>query len=231
MSKLVRIIIPHLNRVDHLANCLASIPLGVEVAVMRGGSFSYNVNAGAREGAFTRNDSRERYIVLNDDCVIPDQGMEFLQALVEGPGEVTACQIIPPDNTEYEVEKPPNGASFISGAYVAPVEGKPLLVYGVDKLPEHRPGEISIPAGCCFAINCEVFHAVGALNESFSNGYEDVDMFLRVLEGGYKFGWVPWKVVHFQGQSEGRYDRHHENKALLDEIWPYERLVKLIAEG
>ncbi len=60
-----------------------------------------------------------------------------------------------------------------------------------------RPGPTGYATGCCFAMRCRDFEAVGGFDESFAMYAEDVDLSLRVRALGKSVEYVPSsKVSH-----------------------------------
>lgn len=57
--------------------------------------------------------------------------------------------------------------------------------------------------GACLAIRAEVFNEVGGFDTGFWNGYEDVDLCLKLREAGYRIVCTPHsQVVHYESQSD-----------------------------
>ena len=54
-----------------------------------------------------------------------------------------------------------------------------------------RPGSTDYATGCCFAMRCRDFEAVGGFDESFAMYAEDVDLSLRVRALGKSIEYVP----------------------------------------
>ena len=191
--KRLKIIIPHHNRVDRLSELLTSIPHGVEVHVVRGGTFAQNCNWGTVAEGFGMDQENVRYLFLNDDCLLPPAGVDFLHSMATAPVPIVGCRIqFPPD---HETEERLTG-----GAYIVPVtegEDKGLIRIEVSSEPPvATPGKAAIPSGCCFAIDADAFWNVGGFSERFQNGCEDIDLFLRCLEAGFQIGLVTDPRVH-----------------------------------
>ncbi len=58
-----------------------------------------------------------------------------------------------------------------------------------------RPGATGYATGCCFAMRCRDFEAVGGFDERFSMYAEDVDLSLRVRSLGMSIDYVPSSKV------------------------------------
>lgn len=74
--------------------------------------------------------------------------------------------------------------------------------------------------GACLLIKRDLFVAVGAFDEDFINGYEDVDLCFKVRQQGYRVVYCPTSVLyHHQSVSEGRADYNYHNTVLLHQKW------------
>jgi hypothetical protein len=64
------------------------------------------------------------------------------------------------------------------------------------------------------------FREIGQFNEDFKNGYEDVDLCLRIVENGKRIVYQPGsKVVHYESRSPGRFESQARNLAQLLSTW------------
>lgn len=89
----------------------------------------------------------------------------------------------------------------------------------------------------CIAIPRPVFEQVGGFDEGFRNGFEDVDLCLKIRKAGYRIVYTPESVVtHISSVSEGRKDHERANlQRLLDrwseQVLPDARHFHAIAAG
>jgi hypothetical protein len=73
----------------------------------------------------------------------------------------------------------------------------------------------AITAAALF-IRREVFFEAGAFYEGYRNGFEDVELSLRIRQSGKELSCVPAsRIMHLEGQSPGRYDANEHNSELL----------------
>ena len=82
--------------------------------------------------------------------------------------------------------------------------------------------EFQAVTAACFLIRRQEFEAVGGFDEGFRNGFEDVDLCLKIRERGRKVVYQPKSVLyHLEHQTPGRKDleveRHNGN--LLMSRW------------
>lgn len=81
-------------------------------------------------------------------------------------------------------------------------------------------GAVPAVTGACLAIRRDVWDDLGGFDESYRNGYEDVDLALRAREAGHEVAFVAEsQVVHLESKSPGRFDHAPQNIALLQERW------------
>ncbi len=63
-----------------------------------------------------------------------------------------------------------------------------------------------------------LFRACGGFYEGYKNGFEDVELCVRIRQAGSKMSVVPEsRIYHLESQSSGRLDREKENARLLKE--------------
>jgi GT2 family glycosyltransferase/radical SAM superfamily enzyme YgiQ (UPF0313 family)/Flp pilus assembly protein TadD len=80
--------------------------------------------------------------------------------------------------------------------------------------------EFQAVTAACLLIRRELFEAVNGFDEQFINGFEDVDLCLKVREKGAHVIYQPRSVVyHLESQTPGRNDRNEHNSRLLEERW------------
>ena len=79
--------------------------------------------------------------------------------------------------------------------------------------------EFQAVTAACFLIRRQDFEAVGGFDEGFRNGFEDVDLCLKVRERGRKVVYQPKSVLyHLEHQTPGRKDpeaERHNGKLLM----------------
>lgn len=92
-------------------------------------------------------------------------------------------------------------------------------------LPEDHPAvsyqrRYQIVAGAAMLVRRTLFVESGGFDIAFRNGYEDVDLCLRLGEMGYEVFYCPesW-LYHFEGVSEGRFAHEDMNLHLYLSRW------------
>ncbi|MGQ0557343.1 MAG: glycosyltransferase [Nitrospiraceae bacterium] len=72
----------------------------------------------------------------------------------------------------------------------------------------------------CMLIRREIFEEVQGFDEAFINGFEDVDLCLKVRGKGYQVIYQPRSVLyHLESQTPGRNEHEKQNSQLLLEKW------------
>lgn len=80
--------------------------------------------------------------------------------------------------------------------------------------------EYQAVTAACMLIRRELFEAVEGFDEGFINGFEDVDLCLKVREKGFHVIYQPRSVVyHLESQTPSRKDHDDRNAQLLLERW------------
>lgn len=77
--------------------------------------------------------------------------------------------------------------------------------YQAGHIPERRQQEVEVLSGAFMLIRKSVFEQVGGFDERFFMYGEDIDLSLRIREGGFKNFYLPEApILHFKGRSSGR---------------------------
>ena len=79
----------------------------------------------------------------------------------------------------------------------------------------------------------EIFEAVGGFDEGYINGFEDVDLCLKLREAGYMLIFNPKSIIfHFEEKTAGRKKHDIENINRFMEKWSlkYKRDNYIFAE-
>ena len=218
------IVIPVFNREDLTRQCLATLPPTLagagtgETIVVDNGSrpetaavlaefpwvrvirnernlgFAAACNQGARA-------AHGRIVVhLNNDTVATPGWLEHLLAPLADPGVgITGAKLLFPDGTLQHAGVVMR-FSRLGTDGISPYH----LLAGQ---PGNHPGsmmqrDFDIVTGACLAIPRELYLDVGGFDETFWNGYEDVDLCLKVRARGLRVVYEPRALLtHFESQS------------------------------
>ncbi len=98
--------------------------------------------------------------------------------------------------------------------------------------PANRRMEMQVVTGACLLVRRRAFEDVQGFDDFFWNGYEDVDLCLKVRERGWRVVYEPGSVlVHHESMSgPERWSRTRSNEALLSSRW-FGRVEPDLVEG
>ncbi|NNE43449.1 MAG: glycosyltransferase family 2 protein [Gemmatimonadetes bacterium] len=123
----------------------------------------------------------------------------------------------------------PDGTIQHAGVVLVETEGKPSPMYAIhvhykaaaDFGPANEPYEYQVLTGACLLMHRGVFRSVGGFDTGYWNGYEDVDLCLKVGEAGWKLVYEPRScLVHHESQSgPERFSKVSENEERLCSRW------------
>lgn len=201
--KIADIVIPHHDRHDHLKNTLDRLDNSLfNIIVVSGGSFAENCNKGAKMAV------TDNIILLNDDTE-PDNAV--LERMCErGEDIVGTAQFIP------------NMNKTIYGMGCGEKNGKAYWFLAEKK------DSVLIPTGFLYRFKKKAWKQLKGFDERFKNGGEDQDLGMRALEMCMTIGMLDDVIVHHHSQSKGRFDNIDQNNKLMQELWPVERISKVL---
>ena len=80
--------------------------------------------------------------------------------------------------------------------------------------------EFQVVTGACCLIRRTLFEEVGGFDEGFQNGFEDVDLCMKIRDKGHTIVYQPRSVLyHLESQTPGRKTHEAENAARLLDRW------------
>lgn len=111
--------------------------------------------------------------------------------------------------------------------------------FGVPELPrndERVVGVREVPAvtAACLMIKKGVFFEVGGFDENYINGWEDIDLNLKVRGKGYKIYYTGRTYAyhhHFGTKDRGRFMYEKENRARYESLWMTTGKAKEVLNG
>ncbi|MEK6671671.1 MAG: glycosyltransferase [Nitrospirota bacterium] len=196
---------------DGTAEFLAS--LGGDVQVIRNPE-NYGFAVACNQGAKAA--SGEFLLFLNNDT-IPTEG--WLNALVD---EVERHPDVAVVGSKLLYE---DGTIQHAGVAFSRIVFTPYHIY--QKFPADAPmvnrrREFQCVTAACMLVRREVFEQVGRFDEGFKNGFEDVDLCLKIRERGWRIVYRPDSVVyHLESQTPGRKIHDTDNGRRLREKWAH----------
>jgi GT2 family glycosyltransferase/ubiquinone/menaquinone biosynthesis C-methylase UbiE len=242
-SKTVSIIIPVLNNLPYTRRCLQSLventaKKSYQLIIVDNGStdgtneflkclcrsakiISNRENLGfskaCNQGAVAADGN---YLVfLNNDTKVQPGWLKELIKILENDSEVGAVgsKLLYPDGS-------------IQHAGVAIIDSKgrnPLSATHIFRRQPSGSDFVNVPmsfqvvTAACLALRKSDFESVGGFDESFWNGFEDVDLCFKLFKRGKKIVYQPKSVIiHYESKGgEERFKRTRQNTKLLLEKW------------
>jgi len=100
-------------------------------------------------------------------------------------------------------------------------DGRPLHIgWGRNYAPLCKYLTVSAVTAACCLIRKDLFLEFGGFSEAYANGYEDTDLCLRLLEGGYyHYVATASTVLHHVSASPGRHNREEQNLKHFIDLW------------
>ncbi|NJL18715.1 MAG: glycosyltransferase, partial [Nitrospira sp.] len=159
--------------------------------------------------------SRGKYLVFLNNDTIPQPG--WLKALVEeaeddGSVGVVGSKLLYPDGTIQHAGVVRSCQDFL-----------PYHIYksfAGDHPAVNQRREFQIVTAACLLIRRSLFEEVGGFDEGYLNGFEDVDLCLKVKERKHRVVYQPRSVVvHLESQTPGRKTHDATNAARFFDRW------------
>ena len=236
----VSIIIPVFNKVELTSQCLANLAqvtggaeyevivvdnhstdgtpgflagLGGDVQIISNQEnlgFAKACNQGARA-------ARGKYLLFLNNDTIPLAN--WLKPLVEELEHNSRAAVVG-SKLLYE-----NGTIQHAGVAFSRVWFTPYHVYSGlpgDAPCVNRRREFQSITAACMLVRREVFEAAGGFDEGYRNGFEDVDLCLKIREQGWQLIYRPDSVLyHLESQTPGRKAHDKDNAKRLVQRWAH----------
>jgi GT2 family glycosyltransferase len=152
-------------------------------------------------------------VFLNFDTVPKPRWLESLTNYADAHTQAGAvgCKLLYPDNT------------IQHAGVVICQDGYPRHIYAgfpADHPAVNRSRPYRIVTGACMLLRRDAFLQAGGFDASFKNGYEDVDLCLKLGRLGYEVHYCHESVLyHLESVSEKRWDWTEHNTQLLRQRW------------
>lgn len=181
---------------------------------LENGGFAKACNQGARA-------AQGKYLLfLNNDTVVQHGWLEPLLEVLEQDASVaaTGSKLLYPDGTIQHA-----GVLLVDDQQ----QGDPLVARHLyQRMPGDHPAAnvkraVQALTAACLLVRREDFEAVDGFDEGYWNGYEDVDLCLKLAAAGKRLVYQPLSVVvHHESQSgPERFRQAHANIQRLHQRW------------
>ncbi len=169
--------------------------------------FSRASNQGARA-------ARGEYLLfLNNDTIVQPGWLEAMVACARKDAKigVVGAKLLYPDDTIQHAGVAFNDEKLVHHIY---------RQYDKDHPAVNKEREFQAVTAACALIKKDLFFQAGCFDESYQNGFEDVDLCFRLRQQGYKVVYTPRAVVyHLESKTMGRHDRDTENSRVFRMKW------------
>ncbi|MHB1414820.1 MAG: glycosyltransferase family 2 protein [Chloroflexota bacterium] len=171
-----------------------------------------NLGFAAANNQAARMASGQFLVLLNNDVLVEPGWLRNLVAAAQAPdvGVVGARLLYPDDTIQH-------------AGMVFPLSLNPHHIYRgyPGDWPEALvPKDYQAVTGACLLIARDLFEAMGGLDETFHNAFEDVDLCLKVRRAGKRVVYCPEATAHhFESSTAGRMLRDESNLKLFHERW------------
>lgn len=252
------IVIPLFNKVEYTQRCIESLientPDGLYEAVLvdNGSTDGTSVLLDAIEGddvVIIRNAVNEGFaracnagaqaartdavLFLNNDTTVTRGWLEPMVDTLDARANVAVVgnKLLFPDGTIQH-----GGVTMFERFGTSRPDAVPfgpmLRFYGMlsDVLPANVPELVSAITGACMLVRKDVFFEHGGFDEAFWNGYEDVDLSLKIHRSGWDLFYEPRSVVYHYESASGaeRFSKERANMDLFSDRWRGRLIPELV---
>lgn len=246
----VSIIIPVFNKIELTEKCLDSIVKNTsakyqfEVIIVNNGStdstveivsefsakypnfhlinLEENLGFAKANNIASKRAKGEYLLLLNNDTEVQPGWLEAMVEYADNDSTIGAVgsKLLFPDNTIQ------HAGLLIYKKYTSKNESQLIAIHNhYKKSPDdpfvNIPYEYQALTAACLLIPKVLYKQLNGFDERFWNGYEDVDLCLRIRKAGYKLVYCPAStLIHHESQSGAeRFSKVPENVDLLQKIW------------
>ena len=159
--------------------------------------------------------AKGEYLVFLNNDTIPQAG--WLSALVDevkahSDVAVVGSKLLYEDGTIQHA-----GVAF-SREFLMPYHMYPGVPANAPMVSRRR--ELQCVTAACMLIRRQVFAQVGGFDEGYKNGFEDVDLCLKIGEKNWRIVYQPHStVIHLESRTPGRKAHEEENTNRFRERW------------
>ena len=155
----------------------------------------------------------EHLVFLNNDTIVQPGWLEELAACARKDDKIGAvgARLLYPDDTIQHA-----GVAFSEKKLVYHI----YQYYDRDHPAVNKEREFQAVTAACMLIKKDLFLAIGAFDEGYRNGFEDVDLCFTLRDQGYRIVYNPRAVVyHLESKTQGRHDHESENARRFKSKW------------
>jgi GT2 family glycosyltransferase len=203
-----RIVVVDDGSTDDTPRMLAAYGGAIQV-ITHGGNLGFG--ASCNDGVSVADG--EYVILLNNDTVPGAGWRETLERYADGhpAAAVVGSRLVYPDHTIQHAGVVICQDRYPRHIYSGFPAGHPAV---------NRSRRFQIVTAACMLVRREAYLNAGGFDPAFHNGFEDVDLCLRLGESGHEIHYCAESVVvHLESVSPGRFKRDRDNVAAYRERW------------
>ncbi len=159
--------------------------------------------------------AKGEYLVFLNNDTIPQAG--WLSALVDEVKTHSDVAVVG-SKLLYEDKTVQHAGVAFSREFLMPYHMYPGVPADAPFVSRRR--ELQCVTAACMLIRRQVFAQVGGFDEGYRNGFEDVDLCLKIREKNWKIVYQPHStVIHLESRTPGRKTHEEENTTRFRERW------------
>lgn len=217
--------------------------LDVGVHIVEGGGPDWRFSRSITRGIAMEPDA-DAFVLLNDDAFMDAGWLDAMLETVEAHPKVggVAAVLRYPDG---RIQHAGGHIPLYPMEFLAAATARKAPFWGLRLLREHKfqpfpymfahyhtlspRHRLDFLTGACYLLTKECYQKVGAYDDKYEFGSEDVDHTLRVLEGGFELAIAMRATgIHLDGASSTTMsDRSVRSMRTFQETWPAERIARV----
>ncbi len=159
--------------------------------------------------------AKGEYLVFLNNDTIPQAG--WLSALVEEVNTHSDVAVVG-SKLLYEDRTIQHAGVAFSREFLMPYHMYPGVPENAHCVTRRR--ELQCVTAACMLVRRQVFAQVGGFDEGYKNGFEDVDLCLKIGETQWKIVYQPQStLIHLESRTPGRKTHEEENTRRFRERW------------
>lgn len=158
-----------------------------------------------------RSTESEYVLLLNPDTIVGEAAIRQTIAFMDGHPKAggAGVRMLRTDGADAKESRrglptPMTAFYKMSGLCNRFPRSRKLGKYYMGYLPWDEPNPIEVISGAYCFLRRKALGEVGLLDEDFFMYGEDIDLSYRILKGGYENWYLPYRILHYKGESTQR---------------------------
>ena len=174
-------------------------------------SSNHNLGFARANNIGIRRSEGEFVLLLNPDTIVGESVLHRCLDFMELHKNAGACGVEmlqtygePAKESRRGIPDPMTAFFKMSGLCARFPNSPRLGHYYMGNIPWDKPERIEITSGAFCMLRHSALDKIGLLDEDFFMYGEDIDLSYRLLKGGYENYYLPFKILHYKGESTQR---------------------------